>query len=377
MNELKQIVEAYDRAVSVGQRAALATVVKVEGSSYRQPGARMLVTEDGNLTGAISGGCLEGDAMRKALLVIARNKPMVYTYDTSDENSGFLAVGLGCNGIVHILFEPLPTGKPNALDLIRGVIGERNRTVLLTLFSVTEPQSPAATFLAMHGQNLTRGSLPDDFPWEIVIDAGLEALSQGMSLIRHFRTTTDWSVLADVVIPPVSLIIAGAGNDVMPVVKMADVLGWQTSVLDGRPSHATCRRFPDATQLVVADALHALSGLSLDDRTAVLLMTHNYQYDLALLEQLMDSKVAYIGILGPKSKTKRLIGDLPPEKQLPVFLEKVYGPAGLDLGAETSDEIALSILSEVKAVLAGKAGSPLRLKNTPIHEPTPENSATC
>jgi len=135
MNELRQIAEAYDRAVAAGQRAALATVVKVEGSSYRQPGARMLVTEDGNLTGAISGGCLEGDAMRKALLVIARNKPMVYTYDTSDENSGFLAVGLGCNGIVHILFEPLEAGKPNSIDLIRDVVNERNRTVLLTLFS--------------------------------------------------------------------------------------------------------------------------------------------------------------------------------------------------------------------------------------------------
>jgi xanthine dehydrogenase accessory factor len=376
MKELKQIVEAYDRAVTSGQRAALATVIKVEGSSYRQPGARMLVTEDGSLTGAISGGCLEGDAMRKALLVIARNKPMVFTYDTSDENSGLITVGLGCNGIVHILFEPLEPGKPNAIDLIRDLPGRRNRTVLLTLFSMEDPHAPAATYLSLNEQRHTEGSLPQSFPTDVIMQAGLDALAQGNSLIRHFRAASDWSVLADLVTPPVSLIIAGAGNDVMPVVRIADVLGWQTSVLDGRPSHATCRRFPEATQVVVADALHALAGLPLDDHTAVLLMTHNYQYDLALLEQLIDSKVPYIGVLGPKTKAARLISDLPREKQLPVFLDKVYGPVGLDLGAETSDEIALSIIAEVKAVLAGKNGSPLRAKSAPIHEPTQENSVT-
>jgi xanthine/CO dehydrogenase XdhC/CoxF family maturation factor len=375
MNELKQVVEAYDRAMAAGQRSALATVLKVEGSSYRQPGARMLVTEDGNLTGAISGGCLEGDAMRKALLVIARNKSMVFTYDTSEENSGFLAVGLGCNGIVHILFEPLPTTKPNAVDLIRCVLGERDHSVLLTLFSLSEPHAQASTCLALHGNGNTTGSLPEDIPGEVIMEAGRAALLQGTSLIRNFGSM-DLSVLADLVIPPVSLIIAGAGNDVMPVVKMADVLGWQTTVLDGRPSHATCSRFPEATKLVVADALQALAGLSLDGRTAVLLMTHNYQYDLALLEQLIGSDVAYIGILGPKAKTKRLIDDLPQEKQQATFFKNVYGPAGLDLGAETSDEIALSILSEVKAVLTGKAGTHLRLKDAPIHEPTPENSVS-
>lgn len=374
MKELVQIVDAYDRALVAGRRAALATVVKVEGSSYRQPGARMLVTEDGNLTGAISGGCLEGDAMRKALLVIARNKPMVYTYDTSDETSGFLAVGLGCNGIVHILFEPLETGKTNAIDLIRDAIRERNRTALLTLFSVSEPHAPAGTCMALLGNDITSGSLPVDFPAGIIMDAGYEALSQGTSLIRNFQTSIDWSVLAGVVVPPVSLIIAGAGNDVMPVVKMADVLGWQTSVLDGRPSHATCRRFPEATQVLVSDALQALETLTPDDQTAVLLMTHNYAYDLALLEQLIDSNVGYIGILGPRAKTERLIGDLPQERLKPDFLDKIYGPAGLDLGAETSEEIALSILSEVKAVLDDRNGTSLRLKNAPIHKPITEIS---
>jgi xanthine dehydrogenase accessory factor len=374
MNELKQIVEAYDRAVTSGRRASLATVLKVEGSSYRQPGARMLVTDDGNLAGAISGGCLEGDAMRKALLVIARNKPMVITYDTSDENSGLIAVGLGCNGIVHILFEPLDPGKPNAIDLIRAALMVRSNSTLLTLFSLTEESAPGATCLSLNESGHVSGSLPETLPSDLVMQAGRDALAKGTSIIRNFHSVFDWSVLADVVIPPVSLIIAGAGNDVFPVVRIADVLGWQSTVLDGRPSHATCRRFPEAAQVVVSDALHALSGLSLDDRTAVLLMTHNYQYDLALLEQLIDSDVAYIGILGPKSKTKRLIDDLPEGKRLPSLLEKVHGPAGLDLGAETSDEIALSILSEVKAALAGKSGSPLRLKNDPIHQPTLEDT---
>jgi xanthine dehydrogenase accessory factor len=376
MNELKQIVEAFDRALAAGRRSSLATVVKVEGSSYRQPGARMLVTDDGSLAGAISGGCLEGDAMRKALLVIARNKPMVITYDTSDENSSLIAVGLGCNGIVHILFEPLDPGKRNAIDLIRAALLLRNKTVLLTLFSITEASAPGATCFSLNESGPVSGSLPETLPSDVVMQAGKDALAKGTTIIRNFHSVFDWSVLADVVIPPVSLIIAGAGNDVMPVVKIADVLGWQSTVLDGRPSHATCGRFPEAAQVVVSDALHALAGLSLDERTAVLLMTHNYQYDLALLEQVIDSDVAYIGILGPKSKTKRLMDDLPVGKRLPSCLEKVHGPAGLDLGAETSDEIALSILSEIKAALSGKDGSPLRLKNAPIHQPTLEDTVS-
>src|SRR5205085_11932615 len=137
MKEITDIIKAYDEAVRVGKQSALATVVRVEGSSYRRPGARMLVTDDGVLTGAISGGCLEGDALRKALLVMQQQKPMLATYDTTDEDDAKLGVQLGCNGIVHILIEPIDTtDKNNPVELLKIATAKRGNAVIATLFSL-------------------------------------------------------------------------------------------------------------------------------------------------------------------------------------------------------------------------------------------------
>src|SRR3954469_11709491 len=137
MKEITNIIKVYDKAVNAGKQSALATVVSVEGSSYRRPGARMLVTDDGVLTGAISGGCLEGDALRKALLVMQQQKPMLATYDTTDEDDAKLGVQLGCNGIVHILIEPIDTAdKNNPVELLKIVIAKSRNAVIATLFSL-------------------------------------------------------------------------------------------------------------------------------------------------------------------------------------------------------------------------------------------------
>src|SRR5882757_10586145 len=135
MKELQDIVNAFDKAGS--KQTALATVVHVEGSSYRHAGARMLITEDGELTGAISGGCLEGDALRKARLVMAQNKPMLVMYDTTDDDDAKFGVGLGCNGIIHILIEPIFAGKQdNPIQLFKLFLSKREPIVLITLFTM-------------------------------------------------------------------------------------------------------------------------------------------------------------------------------------------------------------------------------------------------
>src|ERR1700742_3583216 len=137
MKEIGDIIRAFDIAQSEGKRSALATVVQVEGSSYRRPGARMLVTEDGQLTGAISGGCLEGDALRKAMFAINQQQNKLVTYDTTDEDDVQFGLQLGCNGIVHILFEPIDDAKEyHAIRLLRELIRDRRDAVLLTLFSL-------------------------------------------------------------------------------------------------------------------------------------------------------------------------------------------------------------------------------------------------
>lgn len=375
MKEILDIIEAYGKISFSGRKAALATVVRVEGSSYRQPGARMLISEDGTLTGAISGGCLEGDALRKALLVIARGKPMLVTYDTTDENDAQLGIGLGCNGIIHILIEPIdPLNPDNPVQILKAVVKKRQKAVLITLFSMPDnPNNQIGTCMAFADNGDISGVMPDEIPGDILIPGAKQVLVKGNSVILNVTFEGRiMSALVERINPVVSLVIAGAGNDVMPLVKFADLLAWQVTVLDGRPSYASCRRFPEAHQVLVTNAEEALSQITIDEFTVFVLMTHNYNYDLALLRQLISQQTTYIGVLGPKKKLERLLQEIQPVDDGQDPYKNVYGPVGLDIGAETAEEIALSVIAEIRAVLAGRPGISLRGKNTSIHSPTHE-----
>jgi xanthine dehydrogenase accessory factor len=376
MKEISDILAEYKKIRAAGKKAALATVVRVEGSSYRQPGARMLISDEGNLTGAISGGCLEGDAMRKALLVIARGKPMLITYDTTDEDDATLGIGLGCSGIIHILIEPIEEENPeNPIRLLENIVSKRQKYVLATFFTLSERQDlQFGTCLVYADKDRITGSVPPMIKKHEVISAMKRALSGNGSII-HLETgkVPEISVLMDVINPAVHLVIAGAGNDIIPVAKIAGALGWQVTVLDGRPFYATCARFPDVHQVLVTDASEALSKISTDENTVFVLMTHNYNYDLALLEQLVRKEIPYIGVLGPKKKFNRLMEELLLHAvQDEIRTDNLYSPVGLDIGAETAEEIALSVIAEIKAVLSGKHGHSLRDKSEPIHKPLPE-----
>jgi xanthine dehydrogenase accessory factor len=376
MKEICDILAEYEKIRAAGKKAALATVVRVEGSSYRQPGARMLISEEGNLTGAISGGCLEGDAMRKALLVIARNKPMLVTYDTTDEDDATLGIGLGCSGIIHILIEPVEEDNPeNPMRLLENIISKRQKCVLATFFTLSERHElQFGTRMAYMDDGKISGSVPSLIKKHEVFSAMKLALSGHGSVIRNETgKVPEISVLLDVINPAVHLVIAGAGNDIMPVTKIAGVLGWQITVIDGRPFYATCARFPDVYQVLVTDAAEALSKITTDQHTVFLLMTHNYNYDLALLEQLVKKEISYIGVLGPKKKFNRLMEELLLHAgQDDIQTDNLYSPVGLDIGAETAEEIALSVIAEIKAVLSEKHGHFLRDKTEPIHRPLPE-----
>src|SRR6201747_886106 len=142
MKEIIDIVTAYGEAIKKGKKTALATEVLVEGSAYRKAGARMLITENGQLTGAISGGCLEGDALRKARMGILQQEPLLVTYDTMDDDDAKLGVGLGCNGIIHILIEPINDGQTNPITLLRSVMSSNGYSVLVTVFSVDDRKAP-------------------------------------------------------------------------------------------------------------------------------------------------------------------------------------------------------------------------------------------
>lgn len=364
MKEINDILKAYAKAQQENKRSALATVVKVEGSSYRRPGARMLVTEDGVLTGAISGGCLEGDALKKALSAIHQQQKKLVTYDTTDEDDAKFGVQLGCNGIVYILFEPINNQEANnPIDILKALIAERERTVLLTLFATDHQQQLGTSML------YRTAKLISTFPDHVTVEFAEKARQVWSKQLSHFETLEidglQHEAFFEYTSPPIALIIAGAGNDVQPLVQMAHILGWNVTVVDGRPTHATTQRFPNANRVLIAKPNEVMDKIEIDEQTAFALMTHNYNYDTELLNLLLNTNAPYIGTLGPKKKLIKMLEDLnlnTEENQ-----NRVHGPIGLDIGAETAEEIAISIIAEIKAFFAGANATSLKNKKNSIH----------
>ncbi len=367
MKEINDIIHAFHAAEKAGQKTALATVVRVEGSSYRQPGARMLVTEAGQLTGAISGGCLEGDALRKALLAIEQQQKKLITYDTSNDDDVEFGVQLGCNGIVHILFEPIKyESVSNPIYLLEQLVSRRQRAVMVTLFSIDRAKQQLGTRF-LYREGLATGMAVE---LDILAEDVTTVMKNETSVSKQYTVNHEAiEALIEFIPPPVRLVIAGAGNDVRPLVDIASLLGWETIVADGRKTHATRTRFPLAKEVMVVKPIQLAETIDTDGFTMFALMTHNYNYDLEALQLLLEKKPVYIGILGPKKKFERMLTDLEAsgitltEKQ---FLS-IHTPIGLDIGAETSEEIALSIVAEIKSVLAGKKGNSLKHKSEKIH----------
>lgn len=367
MKEIIDIVAAYEKAVNEQKKTALATVVLVEGSAYRRAGARMLITEDGQLTGAISGGCLEGDALRKARMVILQQEPLLVTYDTMDDDDAKLGVGLGCNGIIHILIEPINDGQTNPITLLKAAITSRGYSVLVTVFSIENRKAPQpGSCLYLEGSKTLQYGL-ENLPYknELLEDAR-NVLGNQRSAVTAYQ---GYTAFVECVKPLISLVIVGAGNDAIPLSRIAVVLGWDITVVDGRPNYASTERFPSIKKIMIAKPQGILYNLEINEWTAFVLMTHNYNYEIAFLKELLPLHPPYIGILGPKKKLERMLDEL--EVNGTVITEKnletIHGPVGLDIGSETSEEIALSIIAEIKAVFSERNGRSLKYKTTVIH----------
>jgi xanthine dehydrogenase accessory factor len=367
--EIIDIIKAFNDAQRQGRRTALATVVHVEGSSYRRPGARMLVEDDGRMTGAISGGCLEGDALRKALQAIGNGRNKLVTYNTLDEDDVQFGVQLGCNGIVHILFEPIDAAEPdNPIALLERGVLQRKDAVLVTLFSLQNFHGhQLGTCFFFDGEG-AHGKIKDENLYDEIKEDSVTVLASKASLLKQY-IEHELAAFVELLQPPVSLIVVGAGNDALPLVEMAAVLGWQITIIDGRATHANRQRFAKAHHIIVGKPAEAIQQIVMDERTVLVLMTHNYNYDLEMLGFLLHQQCSYIGVLGPKNRLKRLLTDLE-QKDFEITDKQkamLYGPMGLDIGAETAEEIALSIMAEIKAVLMKRCGTSLRDRLDAIH----------
>ncbi|TBW27151.1 XdhC family protein [Gramella sp. KN1008] len=373
MRELDAIISQYELLKAKGTGVVLATVVHVEGSSYRRAGARMLVDEFGNITGAISGGCLEGDALRKALHAWHQQKNKLITYDTSDEDDAVIGAQLGCNGIIQVLFEPVDfRDDQNPCELLKKIIELEEPVAIAIRFNLDRSKDQPGTGFFIRQNFEIIGKKPEKELMDLILNQSYSALKDGKSLFTElFLQDKTEHIFIQNYQPPVKLIIVGAGNDAQILAQQAGLLGWDVIVTDGRPTHANKERFAGSCQVIVSKPEETLENIKPDNRSCFVLMSHNYNYDLAVLKLLLPEKeVPYIGILGPHKKYERMLGDLNESgfELKNEVLNKIHAPVGLEIGAETPAEIGLSILAEIQTVLTGKSARPLREKKSPIHE---------
>jgi xanthine dehydrogenase accessory factor len=342
MHEVRALIEAFDAASLQGERCALATVVSVEGSAYRRPGARMLVREGGTSTGTISAGCLEGDVIEHAKRVVQSGEAKLVEYDTTSGSDELAwGLGLGCNGVVRVLVEPL---VPGSLHI------EALRRSLASPISMATALAPAGARLVIDEEgNVRHEKMSAETALRIE-----SAVRRGMSFEKVFIET---------LLPPVPLVIFGAGQDALPVVELARGLGWHTEVVDPQCRSASLSRFSMADKVTLARPEEAGSHVAITSRTMALVMSHHYGHDLEMLRFLLDSPARYIGVLGPRQRTERMLTQLEASEEMP----RLHSPAGLDIGANGPTEIALSIVAEMRAVLEGRQGGMLRERRESIH----------
>ncbi len=372
MKELLDIVHAYDQAKKAGQACVLATVVHLEGSSYRGPGARMLVLEDGLMIGAISGGCLEGDALKKALLTFTEKKSRLITYDTSDEDDASVGIQLGCEGVIQVLFEFIQMSEAfNPIELLRMAIAKKQEAVLVTLFNLKDKRGIqiGTCLLAAPDGAITSSNHDNDLKSSIHPRLS-EIFTQKKSSFKDFTLQGSFTnAFIEFIAPAISLVIVGAGNDAIPMMQIASILGWEVKIVDGRNTHAKADRFINACQVLVSKPAAVLEQIKIDSRTCFVLMTHNYNYDLQMMQALIETEIKYIGLLGPKKKLAKILSELK-QKGVEITdekLAKIYGPTGLDIGAASPEEIATSIIAEIQAVFNHKEGTMLKWKKDQIH----------
>ena len=327
-HELKNIVRAYKAAKKKKQKTVLATVVALEGSSYRRPGVRMLIREDGKRVGAVSGGCVEKEIVRQAETVFKDDVPKMMIYDGRYR--------LGCEGILYILIEPFVPGVDflNAFDFI---LKSRKQFKIISSYIKEEGSyADLSSFLVFNGEKI-------GFRATALLNADRMVFEQDMK-------------------PCFKLVIIGAEHDAVQLCSYASLTGWEVTVVASAAEEKSITDFPGAN-IFITEEPETLSIPDIDKQTAIVLMTHSYVRDLKYLLAIKESAPVYLGLLGPAKRREKLLNefmDYCPEVS-DTFFDMIHGPAGLDIGAETAQEIALAILSEILSVTRNK--EPIMLKN--------------
>ncbi len=353
--ETREVLDFLARVRAGGKRAALATVVRVRGSAYRHEGAKLVVAEDGSTAGNVSGGCLEQDVREVALQVIRAGEPQLKSYCSSADEIAAWDLGVGCEGQVDVYVE-LADARPSERALLDG----RRPFVACTLLDGKGERGKGKRVVVT--PDGVEGDLGSGDLNRKATTRARELLETGVSGIHE---VADRSIFFDVLLPPPQLVVLGAGDDARPLVRFAADVGFGVVVVDRRPGFLTVDRFPTAAALIQSAGDELGAALPLDAECYAVVMNHNFADDQAYVRALLKTPVAYVGVLGPRQRTERILRNLAAEG--PMDEERVYGPVGLDIGTDGAEQVALAVIAEILAVRSGRRARSLRERRAAIH----------
>jgi xanthine dehydrogenase accessory factor len=371
VSELTDVLQAIESLSARGERLALATIVAVRGSTYRRPGARLLVPEEGDLVGNISGGCLENDVADVAKIVMHEGVARIVSFDLTADDDAVWGWGLGCNGAFELFVEPADKAAEVA-GALRMALEEERPICMVTVLESSAPNVEQGDRMLVRPDGDVERPYPDGTLAASARAAALEQLGNEQSEIRSLAAAAgEVRAFVEVLEPPLRLVVCGAGHDAIPLLRQASALGWSPVVADDRPEFLSLERFPEAAAFILVERPDKLGEVApIDDRTYVVVMTHNFLRDKDYVRSLLTTPARFIAMLGPAVRTERLLTELREEGvDIPdADRRRIRGPAGLDLGAEGPEEIAAAICAEIVATKRGRAGGFLKDRPGPIHD---------
>ena len=355
-HETTSIVKRVLALAAAGREAALATVVRIDGSAYRRPGAKLLIETGGSTLGGVSGGCLEADVREVALQVLRENKPRLRHYDTGADEHTVWGLGLGCNGSVDVFIQPFST--PEKLALVRHLVELLSQDAPFAVTTVIDgPSHHGGALVATERAHAE--STGDALLDTLAIDAARTDIGNGRPLVQVLG---EHRLFTDTFSPPPWLLVVGAGDDAMPLVSLAAQMGFRVIVVDHRPAYLSSDRFPKASRLERLRPDDDLAGLPVHPHTYAVVMNHSLIHDREWVKRLLSSAVRYIGVLGPRDRAEEIVQWTGGQRT-----GRVYGPVGIDVGADGPEQVALSIVAELLAVHTGRDGRHLRDRSGAIH----------
>lgn len=356
-NRNHHLINAYRQLSRQADHYVLATIIETFGSTYQKAGARMLISETGELQGLLGGGCFERDLFEQARSVFETGRAKTVSYDMRAPDDVIWGLGLGCNGAVKILLQHLKAEDDYfPLNCIADIAETGASGILVSVFESSHTNFPVGLNQFLPA-SITDEPVGDD-PFSAT--ASPSVLQQKPHIETHVISGQTIKAFYEPLTPPWHLLILGAGPDAAPLVQCAKALGWRVTLADHRPGFLQHARFPEADRLLHCHPEDIHNETALNQFNALVLMTHNIEYDLRYLKSLADSVIPIIGLLGPGHRRDKLLQSLGDRSSR--IASRVFGPVGLDIGAQTPEEIALSIMAGIHADLNGRTGLQLSRK---------------